>query len=93
MRNSYRNGKFIVRDGGFYFVTANILSGSQEGFYIFLNKRRISSAWVHYSGSSNGYHTASTSAFMKMSPGDIISIRGSSSSFIDPASCVTIMKV
>lgn len=91
MASSYRDGKFIAHTTGFYLVLSNLLSKSQDAFYIQKNATRIARAYSHWSDSDNAsYYTAPLSAFIELSVNDVITIEGDD---IDPSSCITIIQL
>ncbi|CAC5365460.1 unnamed protein product [Mytilus coruscus] len=84
-------GRFSPKQAGFYLVLSNILSSSQDGYFIRKNGKEIARAWTHYSDSHvTQRYTAPLSAFMRLSLNDNITIEGTS---VDFASCLTIVKL
>ncbi|XP_071150253.1 uncharacterized protein [Mytilus edulis] len=91
MASSYRDGIFIAPKAGFYLVLSNILSRSQNGFYIKKNKNAIARAWSHVADSNTTpYYSAPLSAFIVLSVNDVITIEGD---HLDSSSCITIVKL
>lgn len=90
MASLYRDGKFIAHTAGFYLILSNILSSSQNGYYIRKNGYQISRAWPHYNDSNrSSFYSAPLSAFIELSVNDEITIEGAN---LDPASCITIIQ-
>ncbi|CAC5365459.1 unnamed protein product [Mytilus coruscus] len=89
--SSYREGKFSPKKAGFYLVLSNILSSSQDGYYIRKNGIEIARAWSHFSDSSRTpRYSAPLSAFIQLSVYDVITIEGTSADF---SSCLTIVQL
>ncbi|CAC5411908.1 unnamed protein product [Mytilus coruscus] len=87
--SSYRKGKFSPKKAEFYLVLSNILSNSQDGYYIRKNGTEIARAWSHFSDSSPRY-SAPLSDFIQLSVYDVCTIEGTSADF---SSCLTIVQL
>ncbi|XP_071149460.1 uncharacterized protein [Mytilus edulis] len=89
--SSYDEGQFSPNKSGFYLVLSNILSNSQDGYFIRKNGKEIARAWTHYSDSHvTPRYTAPLAAFMQLSLNDFITIEGKS---VDFSSCLTIIQL
>ncbi|CAC5365458.1 unnamed protein product [Mytilus coruscus] len=89
--SSYDEGRFSPNKAGFYLVLSNILSSSQDGYFIRKNGKEIARAWTHYSDSHvTPRYTAPLAAFMQLSLNDVITIEGTS---VDFSSCLTIVQL
>lgn len=88
---SYDEGRFSPNKAGFYLVLSNILSNSQDGYFIRKNGNEIARAWTHYSDShTTPRYTASLAAFVQLSLNDVITIEGKS---VDFSSCLTMVQL
>lgn len=91
MISSYRDGKFIAPKAGFYLVLSNILSNSQQGFFIRKNGTEIAMAWSHHRDLNTiSLYNAPLLAFTELSVNDVITIEGQS---LDHSSCLTIVQL
>lgn len=93
MDSAYSDGIFHVNIPGYYLITVNILATKDAGFWITSNNRNIVSAVVYYNGNDNGLHTASASAFVHMSVGNKVSVKGFRIDKVDSTSSMTIVKI
>lgn len=90
----YTGGIYHVTYPGYYLITINIFATKDAYFYINKNNAHIVAAIGHFGGSNNGYHIASTSAFVKLSYGDTVTIIGSRvDSIEESASSITIIRI
>lgn len=91
MVSSYHDGKFIAPKAGFYLVSSNILSKSQDGFYLRKNGKEISRTWSdYYHPNIDSYYLAPLSAFLKLYLDDVITIEGES---LNPVSFLSIVQL
>ncbi|CAC5383999.1 unnamed protein product [Mytilus coruscus] len=93
MHSAYTGGIYHVTYPGYYLITINIFATKDAYFYIRKNNAEIVAAIVHYNGSENGFHMASASAFVQLSSGDTVRIKGFRVGSVDGTSSMTIVRI
>lgn len=86
-------GIYHVTHPGYYLITINIFATKNAYFYIRKNNANIVAAMVHYGDSVTGYNMASASAFVQLSSGDTVTIKGYEVASIDGTSSMTIVRI
>lgn len=76
MCSEYSGGIFRASIPGYYLITVNILANADAGFSICYNTNAIVGAVVNWNGKDKGFHSATASAFVKVSVGDTVSVIG-----------------
>ncbi|CAG2190880.1 unnamed protein product [Mytilus edulis] len=76
MCSEYSGGIFRASIPGYYLITVNILANADAGFSICYNTNAIVFAVVNWNGKDKGFHSATASAFVKVSVGDTVSVVG-----------------
>lgn len=90
----YTGGNLYVTIPGCYLITINIFATKNAYIYIYKNNVSIVSACVHSDGSIYGYQMASASAFVELSSGDTITIKGYRVDRVDSTiSSMTIVRI
>lgn len=93
IHSAYTGGIYHVTHPGYYLITINIFATKNAYFFIRKNWAEVVAAIVHYGGSDNGYHMASASAFVQLSSGDTVTIKGYQLGSIDGTSSMTIVRI